>query len=386
MPSTVYPAPHPAPPQANDFGAGQVLAAPIIVPIFFANEDPTRRAQLEDFEGKLGASQFWAASATEYGVGSITRSAPVTLAETATGTIDDTEIQAWLQGKLDSDDPAFPKMPYGDVIFVIHYPAEVTLTFTDWTGNLSTSCLEFGAYHSSVALDGAHDDVQVAYAAMPVCDPFGPLQGIDAATAPESHELIEAATDPRPAAGAAYASIDPLHLFWEKFLGGGEVGDMCTRLPGVFTTFPDLPYAVQRSWSNQQALAGHDPCVPALAGEVYFNAAAVLKDNVITSVFGQKVYVKGVKIPVGQTRTFALDLFSDGDTGGAFGVDVEDAGWMLGDSSDLSISLDRYEGVNGERLHVTVTVNAPGQDGSALLLITSTLGATQNYWLAIVGS
>ena len=143
---------------------------------------------------------------------------------------------------------------------------------------------------------------------------------------------------------------------------------------------------MQRAWSNQQAAAGHDPCVPALAGQVYFNAAAVLKDNVITTVFGQKVYVKGVKIPVGQTGTFALDLFSDGDTGGPFQIDVEDAGWMFGDVSDLSINLDRYEGVNGERLHVGVTVNAPGQDNSELLLITSTLGDTQNYWLAVVGN
>jgi hypothetical protein len=36
------------------------------------------------------------------------------------------------------------------------------------------------------------------------------------------------------------------------------------------------------------------------------------------------LFWKGVKIPVGQSKTIELDLFSDGDTGGPWLVDVKD--------------------------------------------------------------
>ena len=96
-------------------------------------------------------------------------------------------------------------------------------------------------------------------------------------------------------------------------LGGGEVGDLCAQEPGAFTQFPELAYTVQRTWSNAAAMASHDPCVPALANEVYFNAVPELNDTI---TIGGMFTMLGVQIPVGQTKTIDLDLFSDGDTGG----------------------------------------------------------------------
>ena len=81
---------------------------------------------------------------------------------------------------------------------------------------------------------------------------------------------------------------------------------------------------MQRTWSNKAAPAGHDPCVPALPGEVYFNAAPVLNDNITVDVIGQTSRCKGVKIAVGETKTIEIDLFSDAATGGPWTVAVQD--------------------------------------------------------------
>jgi len=117
------------------------------------------------------------------------------------------------------------------------------------------------------------------------------MSGIDAVTATGSHEIVEAATDPFPQSmGAApgYSQPDEAHLYWLFGLGGGETGDMCAQQPGAFTKFAELPYVVQRTWSNIAAKQGHDPCVPPLPGEVFFNSVPVLNDT-ITFNIGQTI-------------------------------------------------------------------------------------------------
>ena len=42
--------------------------------------------------------------------------------------------------------------------------------------------------------------------------------------------------------------------------------------------------AMEAGASNKAAAAGHEPCVPALPGEVYFNSAPVLPDVLRTKV------------------------------------------------------------------------------------------------------
>ena len=77
----------------------------------------------------------------------------------------------------------------------------------------------------------------------------------------------------------AYPLTDDAHIYWVRALGGGETSDLCAQDPESFTEFDELPYVVQRSWSNKAASAGHDPCVPQLQGDVYFNAAPVMNDD-----------------------------------------------------------------------------------------------------------
>jgi hypothetical protein len=386
QPSDVYPAPHGPPPTVVSFG-GPVLAKPTFVPVFFSNDDVEMKAKLKDFVSKVGATEYWKATTVEYGVGPGVASPPIELPEAAPNAIDDPAIQAWLAGKLNSDDPAFGPVPEG-AIYTLHYPS--TTVISDGSGGPgggAKSCEAFGGYHNSIQLDAAHGSKHVAYAVIPRCPSFGALSGLDAVTGPVSHELIEAATDPYPMVMPAYAQIDNNHIFWIRLIGGGETADMCAPFDGSFTAFPELPdYVVQRSWSNKAAKAGHDPCVPALEGSVYFNSVPVLKDTVKANVFGQTVNVKGVKIPVGQTKVVDLQLFSEADTGGPWEVQVDDLSELFGGTKRLDITLDASEGQNGQTLHASISVLSAGKNNTETFLVRSLLNGTQHIWLGIVGN
>jgi hypothetical protein len=369
-----YPAAHPTPPQVVSWG-GPVMAAPKVVPIFFSGDDRNMVTALEDFAARVGSTDYWAATTSEYGVGPLSSLAPVELSERSRSSLDDRDVQTWLAKKLNSNDPAFPA-PDANTLYVLHYPAGTTISIGP-----DQSCVSFGGYHSNITLDAAHGSQHVAYAVIPRCGNFGSLTGVDAITGTISHELVEAATDPLPMTTPAYADVDEQHGFWSSVLGGGETGDMCAQFPGSFTRFAELPYTVQRSWSNRAALAGKDPCVPAMPGSVYFNAVPELEDDMTVSLQGQSSTVKGLRVQPGHPRNVDLDLFSEGDTGGPWSVSVRE----IGSGSKLGLSLDRGEGQNGDKLHLTVSVKANAKHGSSAFIVTSRLGHTSNYWVGFVG-
>lgn len=387
MVSTTYPAPHQAAPQVI-WGGGPVLTAPKLVPVFFANDDMNTVAALTDFDNKIGATNYFMATTSEYGASAAVTLPAVMLTEDAPSQIDDSAIQTWLAGKLDANDPAWPA-PDANTLYLIHYPSTTGITQST-QGQVEISCQEFGGYHNSTQLDAPHGGIDVPYAVLPRCPMFYPataagtpqteFTGINAATGPESHEIIEATTDPFPLSGSpAYVQPDENHLYWYVALGGGEVGDMCQAFPHAFNKFLDLPsYLVQRGWSNQAAKAGQDPCVPAIPGEVYFNSATVLNDALKVPELGT---IKGVKIPVGSTGTVEIDLFSAADTGGPWDVSVVD----LSNPPTMDLSLDRSSGQNGEKIYLTITVNAKDPQGFAIFQLISSLGQTETLWFGAVG-
>jgi hypothetical protein len=308
---------------------------------------------------------------------------PVVLTEMAPPTLDDTAIQTWLAGKLNGNDPLWPAAD-DNTVYVLHYPSGTSITIPSPMGGTSASCVQFGGYHSEIALDAAHMSQAVSYAVVPRCQLFGNLAGIDAVTGAESHELIEAVTDPYPMTNPAWAQVDGPHIYWELILGGGEVGDMCAQFPSSFTKFSELSYTVQRTWSNAAAKAGKDPCVPEVPGEVYFNSAPLLKDNI--TVQGLPVTMKGAKIPVGSSKTIELDLFSEGDTGGPWTVDIVDGATLMGGSPTMTFSLDQTSGQNGQMLMLTINVLKSTIYGADVFVVRSTLGTTTNWWLGLVGN
>lgn len=369
-PSTTFPAPHDAPPSVVNLGGG-VLTTPRIVPIMFASDDPTYRQAITDFTAQIGASDYWHAVTSEYAVGPAVSATPVVVDETIPSVIDDDDVANWIAEKLDNNDPAFPQ-PDGESIYAIFYPPGVTITLQG-----DQSCQSFGGYHNDTQLNsGQH----IAYAVMPRCGSFGPIQGIDAVTGVASHEYIEAATDPYPNSAPAYGQTDNAHLYWVFALGGGEVGDMCAQFNDVFTTYPGFNFTAQRSWSNASIAAGHDPCVPVPTGETYFAAVPKLPDSI---QLGGGFNFKGIKIAEGETKTIDVNLFSDGPTR-PFNVNAFDG--FGGGGGSLDLELDESQGQNGQTLHLTITVNQASQFKTEVFYLSSELDGRQNLWLGAVGN
>jgi hypothetical protein len=391
---------------------GPVMKTPKVVPIFYAADDSATVASLQDFLGKLPASPYWSAFATEYGVGAVSVAPAIMLTDTLPPNYDDSQIQAFLADKLQSADPAFPA-PDANTIYAFFFPPNVTITVgaTVPTGDagddaaipadagvapgVSTSCNDFGGYHDNIALTTS---TNVAYAVVPRCASFGPLMALDAITGPASHEIAEAATDPFPSGAPAFLSVDPTHAYWKQLLGGGEVGDMCAQ-GDVFTKFPpSMPYTVQRIWSNLAAKAGTDPCVPVPEGLTYFNTLPNMPDVLTITSRGGSVNPKGIEIPVGGSKTLELDLFSSAPMSDPWEVRILDLGYL--DSTGTSPAntylsatfmecqgAETCQGQNGDKLHVTLTVMQAGRRNYEPFIIESKLSSGHyNLWAGVVGS
>jgi hypothetical protein len=367
-PSTTYPAFKIDAPQVQNFG-GALLTAPKVVPVYFANDDTTFTGNVTTFLDKLPASTYWPAISTEYGMGAMTVTTPVQLTEDAPTTIDDTAIKTWLAGKM--GDPAWPTAD-ANTVYTIFYPTGTSITLQG-----DTSCDTFGGYHDSFPLNNT---TNIAYAVVPRCAKFNGLVGIDATTGAASHELIEASTDPQPSQDAAYAQVDDNHIIFELINGGGEVGDMCVASQNAFFTPTDLGSMVQRIWSNANAKAGHNPCVPT-DGSPYFNAMPVMSTVTIQGLGT----TEGVTIPIGQSKTIEVDLFSDAATS-PWTVSATDLGGEQQGDTELTFAWDRTTGQNGEKLHVTITAVKASQYGAEAFAIDSILGTSHNFWVGLVGN
>jgi hypothetical protein len=392
-------------------GGGPVMAAPKVVPIFYAADDASTVASLQDFLSKLPGSTYWKGWISEYAVGDVTIGTPITITDTLPSSWDDSQIQADLAARIAANTlPA----PDANTIYTFFYPTGVTITTgatvptgdggtgdagtsdagasdagASLGGGVSSSCTSFGGYHDNITLS---NNMDVAYAVVPRCATFGPLSGIDAITGPASHELAEAASDPFPFTNAAYATVDNPHFYWTRLLGGGEVGDMCAQLDDSFVkTIPGMPYTVQRIWSNKAAMAGNDPCLPYPPGNVNFNTYPVMPDTVTISSRGTNVQTKGADIPVGANKVIEFDLASSGPTSGPWTVKVIDSSQT--GSQYVTAAFQECQGQptcqgdNGQKLHVTLSVVSVARRNYEPFLIESKL-ASGDYklWAGVISS
>lgn len=382
-PSTTYPAPHPAPPVLTNKNGGPVLASPKVMFLYYPTY-PYETA-LDTFGQALGATSYWTAATAEYGVGPLTWVSSKELTGPAPTKISDTEIDTFfhdqlIAGTFGPPDPS--------TVYTFFYPAMTTIT----SGN-SQSCSSFGGYHSNVAAQVGGMVKTFAYAVVPTCTGFGGLQGLDELTGALSHELVEAVTDPFPTTSngtiTAFDNVDDDHFVWTLGMGG-ESGDLCVPEPDAFYKDPTLGVMVQRTWSNAQAAAGHDPCAPSLPGVPFFIGAPVLPDAPTVKLpmgFGRgALATRSVQIPIGQSRTVEIDLYSDQATSGPWHVAARDAFADLGDAKTLSFAWDRQTGVNGEKLHLTISVHGASSffPGAHAFTVYSTLGAAVHAWTGLV--
>ena len=215
--------------------------------------------------------------------------------------------------------------------------------------------------------------------ALPRCATFNGLSGMDALGAAVSHELVEGVTDPLVNLHTAFALPDDDHFAWE-IESGGEAGDMCAFVPGANTKVPGFPYLVQRGWSNAEARAGHDPCVPHVASEPYVVAAAVL-DHI--QVKGNSTL--GVRVPVGETRTIEIDVSAAGPTTKPIMLKAADGNLLKGAAANLELTFDRTTAENGDRVHLTIKALAADPRGfSTFIIAAGTDETNKSLWHGFV--
>lgn len=382
-PSTTYPAPHPPFPQLVNKAGNLVLDAPKTFLVFYPSYK--YQTQIETLAKSIGTQSYWSDAVSEFGVGPIDYAGEKILTGvTAPTSISDTEIVTFVSENLKSGAWGTPDPK---TIYTIFYPQTTTITTSGGPFGSSKSCSSFGGYHSDVTVTIGATSANYPFAVLPTCATFGGLVGIDGLTGALSHEWAEAATDPFPStnsgADATYSSVDDDHFIW-NLLGGAENGDLCAQRPEAFFKTTGFDFVTQSCWSNKAAKAGGDPCAPKPTG-VYFNAAPVVSDRVLldlSALGGGSVSTRGVKIPKGGSATIEVDLFSDADTHGPFKVGAVDVvAQFTGGKPTLGFAWDRQTGVNGEKLHLTLTVLGASPFGKAHpFVIQSTKGATSQVW------
>jgi len=358
-------APHPRLPQIANQG-GPVLEHPRVQPFYYGGDPDTQ--DLDAFLKELTKTTFWSQTTAEYGVGPLTVMPTITLPGPAPVSMTDDTLADKLARNITG---VFP--PWGDAdpntIYTFVIPHGSTVTFS----NGATCCSDYGGYHFEVTTTAG---LTVPYAVICSCPAaFGlNLSPLDARTTTISHELVEAATDPFPGTNPAYSGVDHANGVWAS-LTGGETSDMCGMNPDANVVPPGATYMVQRSWSNAAARASRNPCLPAPAGQPYFNAYPVL-DQVDVGTATQPYFTTGVKVPVGTTKTIDVILSSDGPADLMWDVGAysyEDL-WG-GDTTNLGLLLDRSRGKNGDKLRLTISPKRknPNFDAQVVVLISRAL-------------
>ena len=383
-PSSKYPAFPVDVAQVTDNG-GSVLGAPVIVTVTWSS-DPDAETY-DTFDDAIGASMYWKAINSEYGVGPATSGAAnhVSITTAPPATFADTDLVSMVEANAGSSWPA----PTNNTLYAIYLPPGASIT----SGGQDLCQAGVGGYHDET------QNKNLVYAIMPHCQGF---QTADVEIS-ASHELNEAATDPHPGSNAAYVGFDANHLAFEFFNQfQDELGDACENFAEATDGTDFTPYMVQRQWSNKSAAAGSHWCLPKL-NEPFYNTTFLPSSNLDTinvdlSALGQgggKVQSKGFKVGLNASRTFAIGYFSDEPTNGAFTLDVQglgannpiaqDQNGNAINNGDAMVTIDKTSGVNGDIANVTLTPTSFSTLGVTFFYIRAVLpGSQQHHYLPVL--
>ena len=376
-PSDVYPAFKPDLPQLADNG-GTTLTSPVIVTVTFAG-DPNADLY-EKFGDSIGASAYWKAVTGEYGIGPAVSGASnhVRVSGTPPATMSARDISTFVATNAGTG--GWPA-PTANTIYVLYMSsATKVLSF----GGADICSTPVGGYHSATRGSGR----SVAYAVLPQCKG---ASGATTTTVAASHELGEAAVDPFQN-NPGWVHFDAPHLSWELFQQfNDENGDACefyldsAYLEGA----ADFPFNVQRQWSNVSAKAGKNPCVPT-PSDVYFNTAPLALEDVTADLSSvglpSSVKSKGYHVAVGETKTFAVGLWSEAKRT-PWNLKVFEGNPAFGAvPSTMTLSIDTVKGQNGQKALVTVKVNSATKYRAGIVTVESYVFGQNHYMPILIGN
>jgi hypothetical protein len=340
---------HPPLPQIQ-FLTGPVLASAQVYPVFFSDADPQQDTNVRSYLSWLFGSNAFDATLLQYGVGTPTLGATVSLTDASPGTIDNPGIQSYLASKLNANDPSWPT-PDSNTLIVLFFPMGNTVHHGS-----EVSCADFNGFNSQVQLDSTHGDRQVAYAVIVNCAPGGlVLGGTDGVQFALSAQVANATSDPQPDVVPGYARFTagpwadatPVHH---------EIADVCQ---GNYLRDATSGNLQARLWSNSvSALTPSiDPCVPTADGGIYINAAPPQSTEYTVSISGQD-----------QTVTVNLLGFSEAPVSdwNITAVPLSVAGEF---ASSPMLAASHINNKNHVQLTLTVPANTgPGALGGAWIL------------------
>jgi hypothetical protein len=339
------PAAHPALPQVLDVG-GVVLETPVVQPIVYSSD--MAASDIESFLQELTRTTYWHETTSEYGVAGLRVLPTIVIATPPPATITDAAVRSMLTANTSGSNPAWGPAD-SSTIYLFVFPAATI----ESNGASGRCCRTYDGYHDQ-ATSGS---VTVAYAVSCACPGAdGPnVTDLQQRTVDISHELVESATDPRPLDDGAYRQEDDADVVWTQ-VTEGEVADMCELNPDANYVPPGSTYMIQRSWSNAAAALVQDPCVPHTTSTVpYFNSFPALA-QIAYPTGGPGFTTEGVNIPLGQSKTIDVNLFSAAPTPGPWTVSVFDYDEaFLGSAATLRLALDRNTGQNGDTLRLVIT-------------------------------
>ena len=354
---TRYPAVDPPAP-ALVYAGGHFLRHPRVVTITWKGDDDTLVSRLEAFGASITRGAWWstvtaglcASKGDCMGPGGEASSVRLDEPFPGTATLADLATQI---GVL-VDRGVLPR-PADERILLAYLPSGSA------PSGITDACAPYGtrAVHTTFAWpQGA------AIASWPVAFVFRCGDDIGELTATASHEILEAASDP---------TLDGFRL--ERTprarpftLYGVEAVDLCKLVTlDDHRAYVD-GWVVQRAWSNEDAQAGRNPCVPHRVNDAY--VAVVPREPVVTLV-----RAKG-------SAVLRLTGISDRAVP-AWSVAAFELAALRGARSCFAFAFDRPDATNGSTLSLTIRLVQPACAGSPVLLV-STLGTRSHAWPVVV--
>jgi hypothetical protein len=246
---------------------GRVLSSAVVVAVFWTSDvDIDLQQQIGNFYAAIAGSSYvdwleeydtigrtgaggYPGSGQHIGRGRFAAGITITPSNQST-MLSDGDIASELAAQIAAGSLPAPTLDAaGNVTtaYMVEIPPGYTVTFLG-----GTSCTDFCAYHSTVAIAGKG----VPYAVLPdshACVGTVCGQGFDDETILRSHELAEAITDTESglvAAAALAAGDDVYPMAWAGDGGAkGEIGDLCFN-GFVGDNAAVAGYRVQKLWSN----------------------------------------------------------------------------------------------------------------------------------------
>lgn len=325
--------------------------------VTFTNDDPKIVARLEQLGSMISTSAWWRTVTEGYCapdgrcIGAATTAPPIRLPDVLPRELRDSDVDALLRrhaaagalGKLDASS-----------LVVVYLPGGVRLAAA------SGPFCERGprAFHRSLEIDGG---TRVAFAAIPRCG------GETDVTATASHEIIEATTNPFPAArgfallgGSAASGFSAAGLEPVDPCGLVTMNDHLTNEGG---------FILQRVWSNDAAAKGHDPCVPSRPEHTY--AMLVPREP------GVRIAREGESAEVELDATCAAPV-------GSWTVSAFDVTGQQDGERYVEATLGRSTVTAGDSTILTVRLKKASPHHKVIVGLVSTVGVRSNMWPLLV--